>query len=1275
MYTLSTNSIKEAIHSWPPMRDAVSRLTDTSCRFPFSVRGLHGSLSAYFTAEYCERIQSSAFKESVSGAVSFDSRSSDIVIVTPGENEAIDIRTDLTSIFPEAEIIDIPWWGMIPYRPVSRGAAVFGERAAALAKLAGAGREGFSQKPRIFIVSERVFLSPLPPPESVKRRVFSLFRGLRIDTIKTAERLSSLGYTRAPRVYVQGEFSLRGEVLDVFVPQSTAPCRIIFDFDTVAQIKTFDTDTQTTTGSLESVFISPMREVIWDDALLTDLKNTIEIYEATAVSAETEMELSDAASQNRETPFSDEDRHSDTADDTSAGEMPSSDEDELFDAGAPEDGEPPLRKSCRTHLPFTKEAKTVLSNMLSELETAKSCEGEELLYPVLWKKRCTISDYIGEQTAVFFFDYDRLVNAEETIVREYGGMYRKARLSFPAFPPEQMLSDFQKNLKTVSRSILFHTVSRADTASTDKSPSDIAFPCEVSRSFFGNIPFLKEEIEKLQYAGWKIAVFADGENQERRIAQLLSDFTEERGNESDSETHDAGTYKNRTLERPSVSIEKRYALAVFPEAISEGFSIPDLKLIVIQENEIFGRRRAVPKSLKKAKSAAIDTFVELTPGDYVVHVQYGIGIFCGIERVKAGGNERDYIKLEYADKEVAFVPIEQVNMVQRYIGSEGDAPKLDKIGSKSWENRKRKVQEAVEDLAKKLIDLYSRRKASRGFPFPKDTEWQTSFEAAFPYEDTKDQAFVTEEVKHDMEKPVPMDRLICGDVGYGKTEIAMRAAFKAVMGGKQVVFLAPTTILAEQHYETCVERFANFPVKIAVLSRFVPHAEQKKTLTLLASGDIDIVIGTHRVIQKDVVFKNLGLMIIDEEQRFGVKDKEKLKEMKANIDCLALSATPIPRTLHMSLLKIRDMSLLATPPQNRQAIETAIEPYSDERVAKAIRREAERGGQVFFLHNRVDSLFEVRRKIERLVPEMLVDVAHGQMMSAELEDIFRRFKLGGFHVLVSTTIIENGIDIPNVNTIIIDRADMYGVSQLYQLRGRVGRSDRKAYAYLLYPENTSLSEVAMKRLQVISDFTELGSGFKIAMKDMEIRGAGNLLGRDQSGDVYAVGFELYLKLLNEAVERLTASENYKAQSEVLMELEYTGFIPDAYVRSAETKMEIYKKIASVQTDDELIAVMNEIEDRFGPVPDEVASLLSLAEIRILCKKLSVSALKESKGVVEIEFAKVSDISVDRVLQLIKESSGSVWLDAAKPNMLFLKLGKIGLKEKSEFIRERLEKLA
>ena len=574
-------------------------------------------------------------------------------------------------------------------------------------------------------------------------------------------------------------------------------------------------------------------------------------------------------------------------------------------------------------------------------------------------------------------------------------------------------------------------------------------------------------------------------------------------------------------------------------------------------------------------------------------------------------------------------------------------------------------------MAERLISLYSKRKAARGFPFPKDGEWQTAFEAAFPYTETDDQINVSQEIKQDMEKPVPMDRLVCGDVGYGKTELAMRSAFKAVMGGKQVAFLAPTTILAEQHYESCKERFEKFPVKIAHMSRFVSKADQKKILEKLSKGEIDILVGTHRIIQKDVAFKDLGLMIIDEEQRFGVKDKERLKELKENIDCLAMSATPIPRTLHMSLLKIRDMSLLTTPPHNRQPIETVIDAYNDDRVASAIRREVERGGQVFYLHNRVESLDEVRIKLEKLVPEMMIDVAHGQMSATELDDIFRRFKMGGFHVLIATTIIENGIDIPNVNTIIIDRADMYGVSQLYQLRGRVGRSDRKAYAYMLYPENKALSEIAMKRLQVISDFTELGSGFKIAMKDMEIRGAGNLLGKDQSGDVYSVGFDLYLRLLEDAVKKLS-DENYTEQNEVLLELEYTGFIPETYIKNLQTKMEIYKKVASISTKEEYERVYGELEDRFGPVPDEVYSLLSLAEIRVICKKLNISTLKERQGIVQIEFAKVSNISVEKVLRLIKESGGRVKLDPHKPNFLILQTGKIGLKEKSQFIREKLE---
>jgi transcription-repair coupling factor (superfamily II helicase) len=459
-----------------------------------------------------------------------------------------------------------------------------------------------------------------------------------------------------------------------------------------------------------------------------------------------------------------------------------------------------------------------------------------------------------------------------------------------------------------------------------------------------------------------------------------------------------------------------------------------------------------------------------------------------------------------------------------------------------------------------------------------------------------------------------------------------------------------------------------------MLSRFVDGKETRKALEGLSKGEIDILVGTHRMIQKDVIFRDLGLMVIDEEQRFGVKDKERLKELKHNVDCLTLSATPIPRTLHMSLLKIRDMSLLATPPQNRHPIETVIGEYNDDRIASAIRQEVERGGQVFFLHNRVESLRETRIRLEHLVPEMLVETAHGQMGGQELEDVMHRFIHGGFHVLVSTTIIENGIDIPNVNTIIIDRADMYGVSQLYQLRGRVGRSDRVAHAYLFYPKGKALSEVAMKRFQGISDFTELGSGFKVAMRDMEIRGAGNLLGREQSGDIYSVGFDLYLRLLDEAVRRLEDA-HYEAETETLLELEYSGFIPDTYIDGPQEKMEVYKKIASVKTKEELERVYGEMLDRFGPLPDEAASLLALAEIRIICRDISVASLKERSGLVRVEFGKVSKVKIDRLLRLMKESGGRVKLDPKAPNVLVLQTGSIGLKEKSEFIREKLAALA
>ncbi|MBE6350916.1 MAG: transcription-repair coupling factor [Spirochaetaceae bacterium] len=1182
MNTLPLNLLENALSSWDEVHSLIASLSENQSQFPLEIEGLQGSSVAYFIQEFLKKRNTQLLhkiqygdtgrysKKTLTDILSqSDYSENDLLLVVPSEKEANELILDIKTFSQNSdiEILSLPWWGMVPYRAVAKGSVVFGQRMAFLSRLITPEHLGRKKpKGRIFVVSQRSAMIPVPPADFLKKQLLVLKKGDTFDPTALAQTFVSQGYMRVPRVTVKGEFTLRGEVLDIFMPGEENPHRIVFDFDQIEQIKTFNTETQGTLESFDSLLLYPMKEVVWTDELVHQL------------------------------------------------------EERLLE-----------KKDLQPHIEFFRDG------LLSELLLQKESEGEELFYPLVWEKKYSIFDYLPADVPVFYIDYDRQENAQESFDREFLGLYRKATVEKPVPTPNDIFFNFNDLLTQHAKKILLRTIHGSLV-----SENRMVIECDPPRSFFGNINYLKECLGNLQKDDWKIFIFGESEQQALRIEELLKDFVGEK-------------------------------LFVLPFGISSGFGVPRQKILVIQENEIFGRRKHAPRSVNHAKSAVIDTFVELNPGDYVVHVNYGIGLFKGIERVKVMGNERDYIKLQYADEEVVFIPIEQVNLVQRYIGNEGSAPHLDRLGSKSWENRKNKVKKAVEDIAEKLIALYSKRKAARGFPFPKDNEWQTAFDAAFPYTETEDQLTVAEEIRNDMEKPVPMDRLLCGDVGYGKTELAMRAAFKAVMGGKQVAFLAPTTILAEQHYESCLERFENFPVTIAHLSRFVPKAEQKKILEKVARGEVDILVGTHRIIQKDVVFKDLGLMIADEEQRFGVKDKERLKELKTNIDALAMSATPIPRTLHMSLLKIRDMSLLTTPPQNRQAIETVIDSYNDDRVASAIRREVERGGQIFYLHNRVEDLDEVRLKLQRLVPEMMIDIAHGQMSATELDDIFRRFKMGGFHILVATTIIENGINIPNVNTIIIDRADMYGVSQLYQLRGRVGRSDRKAYAYLLYPEGRALSEVAMKRLQVISDFTELGSGFKIAMKDMEIRGAGNLLGKDQSGEVYSVGFDLYLRLLEEAVQRLS-DEHYQENLEVLLELEYTGFIPDSYITNPQTKMEIYKKIAAINTKDELERVYSELADRFGPIPDEVYSLLALADIRCICKQLFIASLKERGGQVTIEFARVSDINIDKVLRLINEGGGTVKLDPQKPNVLILLTGKIGLKEKSAFIREKLEVL-
>jgi transcription-repair coupling factor (superfamily II helicase) len=1189
MNTLSFPDLLRTIDKSRPVSAGISAILEG--KFPLEIAGCEGAYSALLLANL------------------YAARPGRYFVVVPQEIDAADFALDLrTCALP---CLQFPWWGAAPYRELAPLSAVFGERVKTLSELAS-GKPGAVTPAEIpiVIISQRAFLTPLPPPEYIKSLLITVKQGGEIDTRALAHTLTSYGYIRVPRVQVSGEFALRGEVLDIFLSGDDAAAetaeayRILFDFDQVESIKRFDPYTQGGPAEkLSELLLRPLREVVWTDERIEALEKNLAALK----------EFSDGGKAIIE---------------------------ELIEKRciAGEEMLYPLAfENKNTKNITTEEHGGIKSSVVSELR-ATPCNSVVKNLDLI---SGTILDYLGDEGTLVLIDRERLDNAQESLNREYRSLYSHSRregVSRREYPlPERLLLDFKNLITGCSRIVSFKNIK----SEPESGVCHINMGCETARSFFGNIDYLREEFAALYASGWHIVVAAESEVQAERIRTILP-------------PHDL--------------------LSVIALPLSAGFSLPELKLMLVQENEIFGRRKRIPRSLKTAHSSPIDTFVELNPGDYVVHVNHGIGLFKGIERINTFGFERDYIQLEYAGDETVFVPVEQVNLVQRYIGNEGQPPRLDTVGSKSWESRKHKVKQSVEDIAQRLIDLYSKRRQSQGFAFPRDSEWQTMFEAAFPFEETEDQLRCVEEIKQDMESPNPMDRLICGDVGYGKTEVAVRACFKAIMGGKQAAFLAPTTILAEQHYENFQERFSRFPVRIAMLSRFVDNRNIRIILKQVKNGEIDLLVGTHRIIQRDVAFKNLGLIVIDEEQRFGVKDKERLKELKTNVDCLTLSATPIPRTLHMSLLKIRDMSLLTSPPPGRHPIETVIEEYSDERLVQAIRSEVERGGQVFFLHNRIETLRETRIKIEHLVPEMLVETAHGQMDSHDLEDIMHRFIHGGFHVLVSTAIIENGIDIPNVNTIIIDRADMYGVSQLYQLRGRVGRSDRVAYAYLLYPREKAITELAMKRLQVISDFTELGSGFKIAMKDMEIRGAGNLLGREQSGDIYAVGFDLYLKLLDEAVRRLENSD-YEAETETLLELEYSGFIPDSYIDSDQEKMEIYKMIAAIRDKGELERVYAELLDRFGPLPDEAASLLALAEIRIICRELAVSSLRERNGVVRIEFTKVSRINVDRLVRLMRDSSGRVKLDPQKPNALMLTVGNIGLKEKSEFIREKLAVLS
>lgn len=756
--------------------------------------------------------------------------------------------------------------------------------------------------------------------------------------------------------------------------------------------------------------------------------------------------------------------------------------------------------------------------------------------------------------------------------------------------------------------------------------------------YYGSFELLTRYLKKYKRLGYRVLLLSGSRTRAKRLAEDLRDY-------------DLSSFYSDEIDR---EIQPKEIMVMYGH-VKEGYEYPMLKFMVISESDIFGREtKKKKKKRKNYDGQKIQSFNDLKIGDYVVHENHGLGIYQGIEKIEREKISKDYMKISYAGGGNLYIPATQLDMIQKYANADAKKPKLNRLGSQEWSKTKSRVKGAVKEIAKDLVELYATRQKEMGYVYGEDTIWQREFEEMFPFEETEDQVLAIEDTKRDMESRKIMDRLICGDVGYGKTEIAIRAAFKAVQESKQVVYLVPTTILAQQHYNNFVQRMKDFPVRIDLMCRFRTPAQQKKTITDLKKGLVDIVIGTHRVLSKDLDYKDLGLLIIDEEQRFGVQHKEKIKKMKENVDVLTLTATPIPRTLHMSLIGIRDMSVLEEAPHERMPIQTYVMEYNDEMVREAIERELSREGQVYYVYNKVQSIEEMTGRIRKLVPDANVAFAHGQMKEHQLEKIMYDFINGEIDVLVSTTIIETGLDISNVNTMLIHDSDQLGLSQLYQLRGRVGRSNRMAYAFLLYKRDKMLKEVAEKRLSAIREFTDLGSGFKIAMRDLEIRGAGNLLGESQHGHMEAVGYDLYCKMLNEAVKHLKG-EMPEESFETTIDLNVDAFIPASYIPNEYQKLDVYKRIASIESQEEMEDMLEELIDRFGDTPKKVQQLLEVAYLKGIAHSLDIISVEQKGGVFKFVMFEKAKINVQQIPDLLEMYKGElVFKIEANPYFLYEK---------------------
>lgn len=862
--------------------------------------------------------------------------------------------------------------------------------------------------------------------------------------------------------------------------------------------------------------------------------------------------------------------------------------------------------------------------IIDNIKNGLQFPGIERLTPYFCERMDTIFDYIPPDTIVILDEpssvYNKIDNFWELIKKEYKQSMKRGDIS--PHPLDLYISEDDLKIKLESGfNIQFNELKLSDDNSV------IHSAIEPLESFRGNFDLFLNNLNNWLTYKFKVVIVSHTVGQAERLKEILAE--NELGAEIECGVRGAECGINSELQTPNSK------LIIVVGRLSRGIVISSERLVFITEEDIFGQSRKL-KIKKRVKSGIFSTGLrDLKVGDYIVHEEYGIGQYLGVKDMNIDDVSEEFLEIEYADNEKLYISMDGLKFIQKYAGSGDITPSLDKLGSTSWSKTKARVKKSIREMAKELLRVYATREIINGFAFSPDIHWHREFADSFEYEETDDQMQTIQDVMADMEKNKPMDRLICGDVGYGKTEIAMRAAFKSVFDGKQVAILVPTTILAQQHFQTFTDRFHSFPVKIEVLSRFKGRGEQKKIISRLASGDVDILIGTHRLLQKDIQFKDLGLLIIDEEQRFGVTHKERLKKFRETVDALTLTATPIPRTLHMAFAGIRDLSVIETPPQNRIAIKTFVRKFSDEIIKQAIIREMDRMGQTFFVHNKVESIFSISKYLQKLVPDARISVIHGQMHEKDMENIMLRFINHEYDILVCTTIIESGLDIPAANTIIINRADKLGLAQLYQLRGRVGRERHQAYAYFMIPGEDVISETARKRLRAIEELSELGAGFKLATKDMEIRGAGNMLGPEQSGYITSVGFDLYCKLMEDTIRELKG-EFIEEEIKPSMRLSIKGYIPKEYVTDLNQRLDIYKKIDTLETSEDVNGLSGELKDRYGDMPEPVEILLSTTELKILLKRIKIIRMDISDNRITLTFNKSTPLSADKIMGFISQ---------------------------------------